>query len=290
MAEETTIDTGDAGAGSSPVEFLQFDDGTKSTTEYAIKAEEPSAETIKTEAADDGEKESAKEPEKEKEPEADRFDKHPRFQQLRTERNAERQANQELRERLARLEGQLSVGKPEKEVVTLDGKSAEEIQEMMETDPAAFYKAVSESAERKALAAVEQRTKAEAGKSQERAVMSTYEKYGQDNPDFVEKWDDGSLRGYMDKHPGHTAISAHMAMTMEDRIKTAEERGRKAGEEQALKNHKAKQGASTIGADLSKSASSRPAGTPPELKNPNKYGGATAVIAQRLAARRAAAG
>ena len=53
------------------------------------------------------------------------------------------------------------------------------------------------------------------------SVEKTIDQYADDNPDFETMWDEGKLQEYMEKNPGHNAISAHMAITMEQRINDA---------------------------------------------------------------------
>jgi len=104
-------------------------------------------------------------------------------------------------------------------------------------------------------------------------IEETIDNYAEENPTFEKMWDKGELQRYMDKHPGHNAISAHMTLTMEQRIEDA----KKEGAELAAKNFSTKQKNQVL--------STGPGITPDQrdaaLKNPEKFGGKAAVLAAR---------
>lgn len=52
-------------------------------------------------------------------------------------------------------------------------------------------------------------------KEEENETLDTYNKYAESTPDFDSMWDRGEIQEFMEKHPGHNAISAHMALTRE---------------------------------------------------------------------------
>jgi len=104
-------------------------------------------------------------------------------------------------------------------------------------------------------------------------VENTIDQYADDNPTFEKMWDEGKLQSYMEKNPGHNAISAHMVITMEQRVTDA----KKEGAETAAKNFSTKQNNQVLNSGPSISPDQRDAA----LKNPGKFGGRSAVLAAR---------
>jgi hypothetical protein len=123
----------------------------------------------------------------------------------------------------------------------------------------------------------------------ETKVEETYRTYAQDNPDFDQLWDSGDIRKFMDEHPGHNAISAHMAMTAEARQEKAiKDAVAKALKEADTARRSVRKTASILGQGPT-AAPTSPAASTEDIKNPNKFGGHTSVLAARLAERRRAA-
>lgn len=222
----------------------------------------------------------------------DRFDKHPRFQEL----------NQKVHDLTEKLQAALTPkqeaaakatakadeakGLPYKDITTM---SKEEVLEWQEDDPVGYaanlYQQIHhesrEALKREAAEAEQQKATVQKTES----IKATYQKYESENPDFRAKWDAGELQKFMDENPGHNAISAHMAMTSEARIRAAVEKATKETEARVIANFKAKRNAEVI----SDGGAVKEGGIPDELKNPDKYGGTTQAIAARLERARAAA-
>ena len=159
-----------------------------------------------------------------------------------------------------------------------------EIQDWMDEKPKAYQ----ENLIKQIRADVMQEVKAEMGQaSQESQVMKTFDAYAGENKSFDPMWESGEIQAFMNKHPGHNAMSAHAAITLESRIKEAVEQARKETEEKVIKNFKAKKGAIVLGGGPASTGTAQDR-IAPELKDPKKYGGNTTVLAERLAARRRA--
>ncbi|RLD19328.1 MAG: hypothetical protein DRI71_11975 [Bacteroidetes bacterium] len=141
---------------------------------------------------------------------------------------------------------------------------------MMADDPADFISKLTATIEQSVTnkVALENADSAFNGK-----VEETIDAYAEANDDFEPMWDKGDLQKFMEKNPGHNAISAHMTMTMEQRIADA----KKEGADEAIKNFRTKSNSQVLNGGP---------GIPPDqrdaaLKNPEKFGGKAAVIAQR---------
>lgn len=223
----------------------------------------------------------------------DRFDKHPRFQELIKDRDT-------LRQELASIKGKLEVLTPKETAeakaeplpfIDITTKSKEELLEWQEDDP----KGYAANLYRQMLHETRQTLKAEQAQLQKTtSVQQTYANFEKENPDFREKWNSGEIQKFMEAHPGHNAISAHMALTEKSRVESekakvdaAVAKAVKEAEERVTKNFQAKRNAQVI----SEGGAIKEIGTPDELKHPDKYGGPTATLALRLERlRQAAAG
>ena len=126
----------------------------------------------------------------------------------------------------------------------------------------------------------------DAQKSKQATVQQTFKTYEDKNADFRQMWDSGKIQQFMNENPGHNAISAHMAMTETTRIQEAVAKATKEAEERITKNFLAKRNAQVISdGGVIKDTSDQP----DELKNPQKYGGATSALTARLERMRAQA-
>lgn len=121
--------------------------------------------------------------------------------------------------------------------------------------------------------------------TEEQKVVKTFDAYAEKNPDFNKMWDSGEIKTFMDANPGHNAISAHQTLTEEARTQASVDKAVDAALEKATTDLKAKRKSAVLGTG----PTSVPATgvSDAELKEPGKYGGATSVLASRLAARRA---
>lgn len=218
--------------------------------------------------------------------EQERYDKIPRFQELKTGRDEARTENTTLKERLSNLEGQISGMKtaapaaqqqpeklPFKNIAEMD---EDDLREWQADDPKGYAANILLQAKHELGQDFDQKLSAQ---DRETAIDSTFQKYGDKNPDFWDKWDSGDIQKFMKDNPGHNAISAHQILTNENReseIRTEEK-------EKLLKQLKLKGNINSLG----------PSGTVvPEmqggadaLKNPDKHGGVTNVLLQRHNAR-----
>lgn len=141
---------------------------------------------------------------------------------------------------------------------------------MMADDPEGFIGKLTHSIEQQVTNKVMQEN---ADNAFSGAVEKTIDEYADANEDFEPMWVDGSIKDYMDKNVGHNAISAHMALTMEQRLADA----RKEGADEAIKNFRAKSNSQVLNDGP---------GIPPDqrdaaLKEPGKFGGRAAVVAAR---------
>jgi len=126
-------------------------------------------------------------------------------------------------------------------------------------------------------------------------VESSLREYAATNTDFVGMVEDGTLKDFIQSHPGHNFISAHQVLTAETRSKTfetriAEERAaaKKEAEAEFNRNLRAKQRVTPLTGGGSGGVSRSPV-TDPALSDTKKHGGRNAVIARRYEERRRAA-
>lgn len=152
----------------------------------------------------------------------------------------------------------------------LSGLEHEDLVTMMADDPAGFIGKLTAEIEKSVTDKV---ARDNANSAYDSKVESTINAYADANKDFEEMWDNGDIKAYMEDNPGHNALSAHMAMTMEAKLAEAT----KKGEETAVNNFRTKSNNQVLNGGP---------GIPPEqrdaaLKDPSKFGGAAAVLAMR---------
>lgn len=225
--------------------------------------------------------------------EEDRFDKHPRFQELHRRVKESDAVIRELRQTLNDLQARIPVGG---DPGGKDGKSPkdsglpyrdvsamkpEELLDWQSEDPKGYYQNI--------LAQAKHELSGEFSKSLERrqqedAIVSTYESFAKANPDFDQMWDEGTLQAFMRSNPGHNAISAYHAITADARVKAAVEKAVKEAESSFVKNQRAKRSADVL--PQGPSAPGAYTQGDEALKDSKKFGGTTTVLAQRLADRR----
>lgn len=152
----------------------------------------------------------------------------------------------------------------------LSGLEQDDLVALMADDPEGFINKLTESVEK----SVSEKVAADnANRSYDTKVEATINDYADKNKDFEEMWDKGEIQAYIEDNPGHNAISAHMAMTMEAKIEAAS----KTGEETAIKNFRAKANNQVLGDGPGIAPEQRDAA----LQNTSKFGGRSAVIAAR---------
>lgn len=226
-----------------------------------------------------------------------RFDKHPRWQRLKKERDEARIMAERAKAQMELLEKQHSTppppagapqtGKlPYRDITTM---TSQELSEWQTDDPKGYaanlYAQVLHEANAKAMAELDRR-QAEAAKEAERKAAwqkarDTFRKFADDHADFQEMWDSGALPRYIEEHPGHNAISAYHELTAEKRIQDAVQEARKQAEAEAQKKFEAKKKAAVLGGGPSGVQTRQAQDT--ELENTKEKGGLTSVLAERLA-------
>jgi hypothetical protein len=216
----------------------------------------------------------------------ERFDKHPRFQQLMKERD-------DARLEKAKLEGRLEgAPKPAAPVVLpfkdISALTAEQIREWQEDDPKGFAENLKIQARYEAEGAVRQEINSRIARETEQGgLRKTYDAFETKNPDFRPLWDSGEIIKFIEANPGHNPMSAYQAMTFEKKVADAVEKAKKEAEEEVTRRFQAKKKATVL--------SGGPAGAPrtdedPALSDTKKHGGLNAVLADKLAAMRRAGG
>ena len=279
-----------------------------STVDMAIPIpkETPSEETQKTEETDESDKgaEDAKTEETKAEEqkaadlkaaedakaEESRFDKHPRFQELITSNRAFKAQLAQQAEQIEALKA--TPEKKEPEYNDLGMKSNEELTEMFEENPRTFLqdfaKQIHAEVRSEVLSEVQGEIAASREAEERKSIEATFNNYAQDNPTFDDMWDSGKIQNFMDKNPGHNAISAHMALTKETdtqaAIDEAVAKALKDAETKSDKSQKAKKNAQVLGSGPASSGHAV-GQIPVELKDTKKYGGLATVLASRSLAR-----
>ncbi|MFA5322864.1 MAG: hypothetical protein WC373_09345 [Smithella sp.] len=211
----------------------------------------------------------------------DRFDKDPRFKEVIDQKNAATQRAVKAEAQVATIKaasiGEVQVQPLPEGIVDPSTKTPDELREWMEDDPVGYQKNLIEFAKHAVKSEL-------TGDSVRTATMSAIEKtfddYGKDNPDFVTMWDSGDIPKFMEAHPGHNAISAHMALTGDKRFETKVAAAVKEAEERVIKNFQAKKNATVITPAAQARADK---GVDTELKDTQQAGGAVSVLAKRLA-------
>ena len=251
-------------------------------TDEEIKAEE-------TKAAETEKKEAETKVAQAQEDDA-RFDKHPRFQELIHSKNT-------LKEQVQALQSKVDEGLKPKETEDPGYKdvskmTAEEIREWMEEDPVAYTANIAKQIRAEVMKEVDEKS---SQRTHEDQVFKTLDDYAAKNKTFDPMWDSGEIQKFMNKNPGHNAMSAHMALTAEGaakdveiRIKEAVEKAQKETKEKVIKDFKAKRGAQVLSAGPTTTGTVQ-GKIAPELKDPKKFGGNNTVLAERLKQRRQAA-
>jgi len=201
--------------------------------------DETKAKEAESQEKDKETKEVTEEPEVKVEPEKvatededknKRFDQEPRFKELIREKN-------ELKERLAKLEQKAPVAKTPEELGYEDigALTPEEIQDWQDEDPAGFSKNM--LAQAKAEIRADLQTEASQTARRQKADK-TLDDFVDKHPDFDAVYETGTLSTFCDENPGHTIISAYLALnegkTVTD-LKASFESDKKAAVDLAVK-------------------------------------------------------
>jgi hypothetical protein len=163
--------------------------------------------------------------------------------------------------------------------------SAEEISEFQATDPVGYAANLAAQIEDEIIKKMGHKEAVKATEETQNASRATYDQYVKDNPDFETMWKKGEIQDFMKKNPGHNPLSAHMKLTEEARFNKALDTRVKKIEKDI--RAKLKGGTLRGSGGAPRAALSE---DDPMLKDPNKYGGRTAVQAERLRQMRAGAG
>lgn len=225
-----------------------------------------------------------------------RFDKNPRFIELNTRVKTAETQNQTLLQEVAELKAmvnqQQNAPAPETpgELPYKDTSkmTSEELLDWQAEDPVGYTDNLRKEMDYRIQQGIntfktdfESQTKEQ---TEEQRIVQTFDQYADKHPDFQNMWDSGEIKGFMDMNPGHNAMSAHQILTAEARTKAAVDEAVTSALEKAAAEQKAKRKSAVLGAG----PTSVPAAeSDAELKEPQKHGGATSVLASRLAARRA---
>jgi hypothetical protein len=232
-----------------------------------------------------------------------RYDQLPRFQELNAKVKEEREARIAAEAKLALLEKSplnpdwLPAANDQMDFKDTSKMTAEELREWQEDDPVGYAANLRKEAAWEARQAI----KAESLRNDTVSrIEQTFNQYAKENPTFNEMWESGEIERFMNEHPGHNAISAHMVMTagkqsgdmkamIDKAVAEAVAKATKETEERVRKDFLAKRGATVISS--TSAARSADDGVDTALKNTNQFGGTTTVLASRLAEmRRRAAG
>jgi hypothetical protein len=206
------------------------------------------------------------------------YHKDPAWQRIIKERDDAVIKLDTLSRRVEALETTKSVVDPN--LPDISNMTDEEILELQNDDPKAYVsalrQAIMQDAKAEVLAELEQR-------NGEAKVDKTFDEYANQNPDnkdgtgFVQMWDSGATKQFMDANPGHNAISAHMALTAEAKTQAKIDAAVKKAKAEMTKQIQARVVTDGLGAG--------PAHTPTEtneLNDTNKKGGRITVLADRL--------
>ena len=201
--------------------------------------DETKAKEAESQEKDKETKEVTEEPEVKVEPEKvatededknKRFDQEPRFKELIREKN-------ELKERLAKLEQKAPVAKTPEELGYKDigALTLEEIQDWQDEDPAGFSKNMLAQAKAEIRADLQTETSQTAHRQK---ADKTLDDFVDKHPDFDTVYETGTLSTFCDENPGHTIISAYLALnegkTVTD-LKASFESDKKAAVDLAVK-------------------------------------------------------
>jgi len=234
--------------------------------------------------------------------EEDRFDKHPRFQELIQGRKEDSETIKNLSQQLETVMKIIGGKTPDaKEAATEDtpvipykditGMTKEQLLEWQEDDPhgyaANLYAQMLHEArgqlkreQKETSTRTEQETRTE-------SIKKTYLKYAEKNPDFNPMWKSGEIQKFMGENPGHNAISAHRELTLEKVLTAEREKVAKETEARVIKNFQAKKNAQVLDGGGGRTPSPN---ENPELVDTKQHGGLITALANRLKASRAAAG
>ena len=215
----------------------------------------------------------------------ERFDKHPRFQELKAERDAaiERAARAEA---MAETRAKAEPTEVAPDYIDITGMDPEDLSLQINEDPIAFAINLGKQIRSEILSELAERNQKE---TIQQRVNTTYDKYAGENPDFQMMLDSGEIRNFINQNPGHNAISAHLSMTrdvklqeIESKYKTDMQKAVTDAQKKAAENQRIKRSAAVLNEDSTAPSTVRKGGIPPELKNTKTVGGPTSALVKRL--------
>jgi hypothetical protein len=234
------------------------------------------------------------------------YHKDPDFQRMKKERDDARSKFVNVEKDLSELRGQFTAlmelvksGKtgggagdgddnlPFKDVTKM---SDDEITEWQTTDPKGFAANSMAQIRYEIENGLKAKDEIKAKQTAQSASKATYEKYANDNPDFETMWNDGTIKDFMEKNPGHNPLSAHMALTRQDRINKAIEKTIAEKTKQIEKDIRAKFKAGTLAGGNTFVPQHKESDIAPELRNTKAHGGLISGIVNHLKQMRAASG
>jgi len=220
-----------------------------------------------------------------------RYDKDPAWQRIMKERDEAmtKAARAEAEADLLKAGYKPPAEKTEEQVPFKDiaKMSKEELIEWMEEDPHGYADNLKAMARWEGEQVLRTRAEEAQRATITHSIEETFTSYAKENQSFDKMWESGEIKKYMDEHPGHNAISAHMILTkgseVEERVKAAKAEAIKETEARMLANQKAKRNATVLDGGPG-------AGTQPDadsvLNDTKSSGGLTSVLADRLRALR----
>ena len=222
-----------------------------------------------------------------------RFDKHPRFQQLNQKaKDAEATANRALQE-AETLRQQLAAQPQPLDFTDISQMSEDQIEEAWDTNRQQFLGNLARQVRHEVLQEVNHNAQVAAQTQAEQSsrdnIIKAFTDYAEANPDFDTMWDKGDIQKFMDKNPGHNAIAAHQALTMEAKITAASTKAAKEAREAAEKDFAVgRRPSSLLGAGPVNGGNQHLVEGDTVLKDTKQHGGLTSALVTRLRARRAA--
>ena len=262
----------------STVEFISPDSSTPDTSVKDAKKEDtPEQKKADSDDADTKTKTGDQDGDKD-------LDKNPRFIQLneRMKLSEERNASLEARLNESQLKPSAKDTKEEPKFKDVSKMTKEEILDWQTEDPQGYYSNILAQAKHEISGDMKENLNQ---RSVEDAVAGTYEQYAKDNPDFDKMWDTGEIKQYMDRNPGHNAISAHMAITGASKTQQSIDDAVKAAEKKIMDNIRAKRESKVLSSGPSASRNYTETEITAELKNTKEHGGLASVLARRSLAR-----
>ena len=220
-----------------------------------------------------------------------RFDQHPRFQQLRREK-------EEALLKAAKLEGQLEATRITAQPVKkedpaplpfkdINKMTPEQIREWQEDDPKGFAENLQKQAIHIAKEEITRESNLRMQAEREKGgLQKSYEEFEKAYPDFRKMWDSGEIMTYLNTHPAENPKSAYFQLTLTNKIAEAVAKAKKETEEEVTKRFQAKRNAKVLGGDGPSGAARTD--EDPALQNTKQHGGRTAVLADKLRSMRQA--